>query len=481
MMIKAGDLMDKDFAKERISKLDLMSHYIIPLIRGIGDYIAIIMAEKFVWEIAKFILGDSFNLIIPNMYFYFWIPAVFIFFLFSKNAHKRMIPFFEVVKNTLYAIFYATVAAIFILYLIHSINDLSRLFVILLFVVSFIFVCLVQQLLVAVFDRLNILKEPVLFIGANITTQKIIQHLKHNNCFGIKVVDIVNGNFADSYEADIEKTKNIIEKTNVKTVIISSVNMGKMSKIVTDIQPLVKNIIFTPNLIDIPIANLEINKLPIENIALLTVKNNLALRRNRIIKYIFDMVLTIVGTICISPVLICIAIWIYKDSPGPIIFKHMRVGKNGKEFPCYKFRSMCVDAKEKLEELLKNDPQARTEWERDFKLKHDPRITKSGAFLRKTSLDELPQIFNVLKGEMSLVGPRPIIKEEMKRYGNHIDDYLMVKPGIAGIWQCSGRSDTTYQERVQMDSWYVRNWSVWLDIMILWQTLKAVFAKKGAY
>lgn len=191
------------------------------------------------------------------------------------------------------------------------------------------------------------------------------------------------------------------------------------------------------------------------------------------------MVLTIMGTVCISPILICIAIWIYKDSPGPIIFKHMRVGKDGKIFPCYKFRSMCVDAKEKLEELLQNDPEARAEWERDFKLKHDPRITKSGAFLRRTSLDELPQIFNVLKGEMSLVGPRPIIKDEMERYGNHIDDYLMVKPGIAGIWQCSGRSDTTYQERVQMDSWYVRNWSVWLDIMILWKTLEAVFAKRS--
>lgn len=119
---------------------------------------------------------------------------------------------------------------------------------------------------------------------------------------------------------------------------------------------------------------------------LIRVRNNLERRLNRIIKYLFDMVLTIVGTICISPFLVIIAIWIYKDSPGPVIFKHMRVGKDGKEFPCYKFRSMCVDAKEKLEELLKNDPEARAEWERDFKLKHDPRITKSGAFLRKTSL-----------------------------------------------------------------------------------------------
>lgn len=473
--------MDDRFLQERISKLDNIAHYIIPIITAVGDYIAIILAEKIVWELTSLILGEDFKLIIPKMYFYIWIPAVFIFFLFYANAHKRMIPHFEVIKNTFCAIFYATVAAIFILYLIHSVNDLSRFFVITLFIISFILVCVIHQVLIIIFNKLDILKEPVLFIGANEQTRTIINFFKYNNCFGIRVLGVMDEDFADNYASDLKKTVEIIQKTKVKTVIISSSNIKKMSKVVTDIQPFVKNIVFTPNLSNIPIANMEINKLPIENVVLLNVKNNLALRRNKIIKYIFDMVLTIIGTICISPILICIAIWIYKDSPGPIIFKHMRVGKDGKIFPCYKFRSMCVDAKEKLEELLQNAPEARAEWERDFKLKHDPRITKSGAFLRRTSLDELPQIFNVLKGEMSLVGPRPIIKDEMERYGNRIDDYLMVKPGIAGIWQCSGRSDTTYQERVQMDSWYVRNWSVWLDIMILWKTIEAVVAKKGAY
>ena len=473
--------MDDRFLQERISKLDNIAHYIIPIITAVGDYIAIILAEKIVWELTSLILGEDFKLIIPKMYFYIWIPAVFIFFLFYANAHKRMIPHFEVIKNTFCATFYATVAAIFILYLIHSVNDLSRFFVITLFIISFILVGVIHQVLIIIFNKMDILKEPVLFIGANEQTRTIINFFKHNNCFGIRVLGVMGEDFADNYANDLKKTVEIMQKTKVKTVIISSSNIEKMSKVVTDIQPFVKNIVFTPNLSNIPIANMEINKLPIENVVLLNVKNNLALRRNKIIKYIFDMVLTIIGTICISPILICIAIWIYKDSPGPIIFKHMRVGKDGKIFPCYKFRSMCVDAKEKLEELLQNDPEARAEWERDFKLKHDPRITKSGAFLRRTSLDELPQIFNVLKGEMSLVGPRPIIKDEMERYGNHIDDYLMVKPGIAGIWQCSGRSDTTYQERVQMDSWYVRNWSVWLDIMILWKTIEAVVAKKGAY
>lgn len=473
--------MDEKFVQERIFNLDRIAHYIIPIITAVGDYMAIVLAEKIVWELTYFVLGEKFNLIIPKMYFYIWIPAVFIFFLFYTNAHKRMIPYFEVIKNTFCATFYATAAAIFILYLIHSVNDLSRFFVITLLIISFILVCIIHQVLIIIFNKLDILKEPVLFIGANEQTKTIINFFKHNNCFGVRVLGVMSEKFAYDYTNDIKKTVEVIQKTKVKTVIISSANIKKMSNVVTDIQPFVKNIVFTPNLANIPIANMEINKLPIENVVLLNVKNNLALKRNKIIKYLFDMILTIVGTICISPLLVIIAIWIYKDSPGPVIFKHMRVGKDGKEFPCYKFRSMCVDAKEKLEELLQNDPEARAEWERDFKLKHDPRITKSGAFLRKTSLDELPQIFNVLKGEMSLVGPRPIIKEEIERYGNHIDDYLMVKPGIAGIWQCSGRNDVSYQERVQMDSWYVRNWSVWLDIMILWQTLKAVFAKKGAY
>ena len=141
---------------------------------------------------------------------------------------------------------------------------------------------------------------------------------------------------------------------------------------------------------------------------------------------------------------------------------------------------MCIDAKEKLEKLLDTDPEARAEWKRIL-IKNDPRITKSGAFLRKTSLDELPQIFNVLKGEMSLVGPRPIIKAEMERYGEYINDYLMVKPGITGMWQVSGRNDIDYTERVLLDSWYVRNWSIWIDLVMLFKTIAVVLFRKGAY
>ena len=169
------------------------------------------------------------------------------------------------------------------------------------------------------------------------------------------------------------------------------------------------------------------------------------------------------------------------ENHGHVIFAHKRVGKNGILFPCYKFQSMVPNAQEKLKAYLAQNPSARKEWEETFKLTNDPRITKLGAFLRKTSLDELPQLWNVIKGDMSLVGPRPIVQEEIDKYDKNFREYSMVLPGITGMWQASGRSDTTYEERVAMDTWYVRNWSIWIDIMYLFKTIKAVFVGKGAY
>lgn len=199
-------------------------------------------------------------------------------------------------------------------------------------------------------------------------------------------------------------------------------------------------------------------------------------------KMFFDYSLTAVGTVVISPLLFYIAYRINKEDPGPIFFAHTRIGKDGKPFPCYKFRSMVVNSKEMLEKHLAENPEARAEWEREFKLKNDPRITLIGQFLRKSSLDELPQIFNVLKGEMSLVGPRPVVQEELdKYYGEAVKEYCSVKPGITGLWQVSGRSDVDYPERVAMDVEYVRTRSFWKDIVILYKTFDVVLNKKGAY
>lgn len=200
-------------------------------------------------------------------------------------------------------------------------------------------------------------------------------------------------------------------------------------------------------------------------------------------KTVFDYVLTAAGTICISPLLFYIVYRINKEDQGPIFFAHERIGRDGKPFPCYKFRSMVVNSEEMLEKHLAENPAAREEWERHYKLKDDPRVvTPIGKMLRRTSLDELPQIFNVLRGEMSLVGPRPVIQEELdKYYGETAKLYATVKPGITGLWQVSGRSDVSYEERVAMDEWYIKNRSFLGDIVILWKTIEVVLLKKGAY
>lgn len=199
-------------------------------------------------------------------------------------------------------------------------------------------------------------------------------------------------------------------------------------------------------------------------------------------KTVFDLTLTALGTIAISPLLAYIAYRIKKEDPGPIFFAHTRIGKDGKPFPCYKFRSMVVNSQEMLKKHLEENPAAREEWEKEYKLKNDPRITPIGQVLRKTSLDELPQIFNVLRGEMSLVGPRPVVQEELdKYYGTATKEYCSVKPGITGLWQVSGRSDIDYPERVAMDVEYVRTRNLWKDIVILYKTFDAVLNKKGAY
>lgn len=235
-----------------------------------------------------------------------------------------------------------------------------------------------------------------------------------------------------------------------------------------------------PTLRGLPLYSTDMSFLFSYEVMLLRINNNLAKRSSRLLKRIMDIVGSISIIILLSPLLFVLYFLIKKDG-GNAIYGHERIGFNGKPFKCLKFRSMVINSKEVLEELLANDPEARAEWEKDFKLKNDPRITKVGNFIRKTSLDELPQLFNVLKGEMSLVGPRPIIQEELERYREDVDYYLMAKPGMTGLWQVSGRNDVDYDTRVYFDSWYVKNWSLWNDIAILFKTVNVVLKRDGAY
>jgi lipopolysaccharide/colanic/teichoic acid biosynthesis glycosyltransferase len=202
---------------------------------------------------------------------------------------------------------------------------------------------------------------------------------------------------------------------------------------------------------------------------------------NIVLKALIDYMGSLIGLIMLSPFFLFIAIVMKLTDPGPIVYRRRVVGVGGKEFDAFKFRTMVVNSKEVLDELLARDPKARDEYNKYYKLKDDPRITKMGTFLRKTSIDELPQLLNVLRGEMSIVGPRMITMEEVEKYGKWGLNLHTVKPGITGLWQVAGRSELTYEERVRLDMNYIRNYSIWIDLQIVVQTIPAVLMSKGAY
>ena len=485
-------------AEKKIKKTNKYLYLFVPLLLVLADYAAVLCAEEAAMQIRNLIVPYTANRVLNSsggvfrvswLVFYVITPFLYLLFMHLCELYTRNMQSWRVVESIFKANLYGFLSVIFILYIGKTAESTSRLYIALLGITGFLFLVFFRYILKRIFNQRNI-GEPVLLMGAGTTAAVLLKHVAADVGMNYNFIGFLEdntphpdvakelpwlGNFADAGK--------IIQNTGVQNVLVTAPGLTneKIQDIVYELQPLVKSIGFIPDLGTLPLSTMDVESLVDGRVAMLHMRNNLKNRGNRLLKVGFDWCLTLVGTICISPVLLIIGIWIYRDSPGPIFFKHRRIGKDGKEFYCYKFRSMCVDADVKLKELLDRDPEARAEWDKDFKLKHDPRITKSGAFLRKTSLDELPQIFNVLKGEMSLVGPRPIIRDEIPRYGKFIKEYYMVRPGITGMWQTSGRSDIDYDERVQMDTWYVRNWNIWFDIVLLWRTFSVVLHKKGAY
>ena len=434
------------------------------------------------------LMGTSYH--VPNAYIFFWIPLVFIAFLAISQTYTKMQPIIAMVQHIFYAVLYALITCILVLYFMQESMLASRLYVILFGFLTLFNVYVGRYILLKLLKKMNWLTKPVILIGAGKTAELTLSFFDSDLGYRYRVVGLLD-------DAPISKTLpkkflllgrvqnavDIIRDSGVKTVIITAPGMdgARMEQLIGKIQPLVRDILFVPDLMMLPLGHVGVEPFYTEKVFMLSIRNNLARRRNRLAKRIFDFILTIVGGILISPILLILAVIVGIDNKGRIIFAHRRVGRKGKTFPCYKFQTMVPDAQERLEEYLRENPEARKEWEASFKLTNDPRVTKLGTFLRKTSLDELPQLWNVLMGDMSLVGPRPIVAKEVKFYGENIEEFYMVPPGITGMWQVNGRSDTTYEERVSMDTWYVRNWSVWIDLVYLFKTVKAVFTGKGAY
>lgn len=386
-----------------------------------------------------------------------------------------------------------TLAIFFIIEL--AIIALSKLYVSrtlwgLTWVLIFIFVPFFRIALKSFLLRTTLYQKDTVIIGSGKNAKEVYRALSNEPYLGFKLCYFISSDVMP--EENIEGV-NVIDSENKDVISFLQLDsqttqfvLALDDEVVLDswLRYLAKHkcrsVSVIPNLRGIPLYGTDMSLLFSHEMLLLRVNNNLAKRSSRILKRAMDIIGSLAIIILLSPLLIYLYFSVKRDG-GCAIYGHARIGRNGKKFKCLKFRSMVVNSKEVLEDLLRTDPEARAEWEKDFKLKNDPRITKIGAFIRKTSLDELPQLFNVLKGEMSLVGPRPVVADELERYQENVDYYLMAKPGMTGLWQVSGRNDVDYDTRVYFDSWYVKNWSLWNDIAILFKTISVVLKRDGAY
>ena len=330
---------------------------------------------------------------------------------------------------------------------------------------------------------------PTVIFGAGDTAKLVAETLINEAGFGLKPVAVFDQTWTDAPSIpgipvmrDFALAAEIASKLRSPYAVIAMHGETPENVIATIenyISPYFTRILIIPDLFRW--SSLWVKPKSFGDILGLEVVQQASLPDRQLPKRILDVVVSSLALLFLAPVLLAIAIAIKLESRGPAIFGHVRIGRNGMPFKAWKFRTMVTDSDEILDEYLANNPRALAEWESDHKLRNDPRVTFVGRVLRTTSLDELPQLWNVLMSEMSLVGPRPIVEAEIPKYGASYSLYTRVKGGVTGLWQVSGRNDTSYEMRVKLDSFYVRNWSVWLDLCILYRTIGTVLFRNGAY
>jgi len=430
------------------------------------------------------------------VYALWWIPILgCMFFIFEKLYSKRA-PFWQEAGQVVKTTTLAFLVAVSVVFLTKQGDENSRTLVLLAWIFSLFLVPALRYFSKTLLFKVHIWEKPVIILGAGETGKLILNTLYREPVIGYKPIGFLDDDINKQlYPPELpsgekvpvlgsfDDAEAIIEKSRVYDVIVAAPGLPgkKLVRLVNKLQRKTYNLLVVPDLFDMAMEGVEVQHLFNERTLVLKLKNNLNDRFNLATKTIFDLIVSLMLFTILIPLMLILAIAIKIDSRGAIFFIDTRIGKDGVEFKCFKFRTMYPNADKILEQYLAANAHARKKWKKYAKLKdYDPRVTRVGAFLRRFSLDELPQLINVIKGDMSLVGPRPYLPRE-KEIMLGREDILITRPGITGLWQVSGRNDVEFIERLRLDSWYVRNWSLWLDISILIRTVAVVLKGKGAY
>jgi undecaprenyl-phosphate galactose phosphotransferase len=406
------------------------------------------------------VFQDSFALSPPkeiSAYLRFGLLYIVMFLAFcSQGIYRNRFDFWQELQRIIKGLFFTIIIILSVLALIKQSEDYSRFVLISSFFIAGLILPLQKYFLKRFLYRLGWWKKEARLIGRD---NFFAKHVLRNPYLG----------YVHS------------RRDSAKTLFVSSQHTKEQIEVILH-QALCnkQEVIFIPAVKNFDFSDAHIIHLFNARANLIIVKNNLLNPINRRIKWVFDYILALLILPFLVLVMGLIAWKIKREDGGSVFFQQVRLGENGEEFGCYKFRSMRENSDELLKEYLDKHPQEAAYYETYHKYQNDPRITKIGQLIRRTSLDELPQIINVLKGEMSLIGPRPYMSVEKSKIGENVDMILSVKPGITGMWQVSGRSDVDFASRVEMDVWYVRNWSIWSDVIILLKTVQVVLGRKGS-
>lgn len=399
-------------------------------------------------------------------------------FLVRFRHYSDRKPFWSELGETLMALLVLAVLDLSVLALTRW--NSSRLWWALVWPLTMVNVPLARALAREVMRRVGVWQRPTLIVGNGPNAYEAVAALQSEPALGFVAVGFINP--LQAPETIAKKLEQWVKVPGVQFVLALEHGQNDLREDLLRrlVHCKAEDVSVVPAMRGVPLFGTDMSYFFSHEVAMLKLRNNLRYWPARLLKRMFDVLAAMLLLLLLLPLFGYLIVSIRKDG-GPAIFAHQRVGQSGKPFACYKFRTMCIDAEKELHKVLASSPELMEQWDRGFKLKDDPRITPIGRYLRCTSLDELPQIFNVIKGDMSLVGPRPVVHPELARYGDDVDYFLMVRPGMTGLWQVSGRNDVDYDTRVYLDIWYVKNWSLWYDVAILFKTIKVVFKREGAY
>lgn len=427
----------------------------------------------------------------------YFMPALFVGVFFYEKLYQRRVPFIDEIRDIGKSVVMLTIF-LFALISIGKMSDVvSRLTIILMAPITLLLVSIFRYWGKIALYRVGVGKQNLLIVGEADASKKFKDELSREKTLGYSYCGFIpvektaarqkkGINSGDNLVAigALQNIAEIIRANQIECILIAAPDFDrdKIHNLLEKMHQYVQHVLLIPEMRSGALLNSELYHLFVNQLFLLKMRNSLRELSARATKMVFDYLLILLSLPVSLPVVAVIAMLIKLTSKGPVLYTQKRVGQHGRTILMYKFRSMYQDAEARLKDVLANSTAARDEWKKYHKLKNDPRVTKLGNFLRKTSLDELPQLLNVLRGNMSLVGPRPVPLDEFDaRYAGKSDYYCLVRPGLTGLWQVSGRSDISFPQRIAMDTWYVFNWSLYIDFVILYKTIAVVVKGRGAY